>query len=278
MTDIPSTLIEGLYTLAKWFHRGMRSILEWIWLYLLAGAILTVTIVGGLELIGVETGIPYVLVDPMQVVAITAVLGALPAKFIVDWFLSWKYEDVYRVNSELDPMVQLYYVGPQAWEEKTVVEGHTYSDDDDDHHYVRTFSETGDGVEVTGPHRGEMTDVEVETFEQAVKANRGTLRKWANIGQNLYSMFPAIAQGVESAYWRAMSDSTLDKQSLHPDKVKSQVVENVDELVDSIETPDTPDAGDMLEQAADGATDGQLSDVTDATPANNPSSDGGEEQ
>jgi hypothetical protein len=202
----------------------------------------------------------------------------LPAKFIVDWFLSWQYEDVYRVNSVLDPMVKHYYVGPEAWEDKTVTEGDVYSDNDDDHYYVRSFNQTGDGLEVSGPHRGEMTDVEVETFEEAVKANRSTLRKWANIGQNLYSMFPAIAQGVESAYWRAMSDSTLDKQSLHPDTVKSQVVENVDELVDSIETPETPDAEEMLQQATDEATDGELSDVTDATPANSRGDDGGEEQ
>jgi hypothetical protein len=262
--DAPDTFIEGLYTLSQWTKRGVVRLARWVWLYILLGIILATVIIGTLEFFGVSTGIPYVLVDPIQVVAFSTVVGVIPAKLLVDKLLDWKYEDVYRVNSRLDPMVKHWYVGPVAWEEKTVSDGEVYSDDGGDNYYVRHFEQTKDGIEVTGPHRGELNDVELETFENAVEANRGTLRKWANIGKNLFAKFPAIAASVEQAYWQAMANQSLQDLTNHPDAVRSEVVADVDDMVDSIETPESPDAEELMQQAADEATDGALSDVTGA--------------
>ena len=260
-----NALVGALYDLAGWTVNAVRKLASWIWLYLLAGIIIALTIVGLLEFAGINTGVSDSVVDPIIVMAIGCLAAVIPARLVVNYFTQWHSEDVYRVDALKGRLVRHFYVAPAAWDEKTVEDGEVYQDESGNY-YVRSFEQTSDGLVVTGPHRGKMNDVELETWEQAVKANRGTLRKWANIGQNLYAAIPSIAQSIESAYWERMSNDTLDNTAMHPDVARSQVVENVEEMVDSVELPDEPDAEEMMREAADDVTDGAIEEVEQQPP------------
>jgi hypothetical protein len=107
---------------------------------------------------------------------------------------------------------------------------------------------------------GELNDVEVMTERKAIEANRGQLRSWARIGESLYAKLPAIAQAVESAYWRHMADDTLDRTTNHPEEVQSNVVEEVEDLTQSVELPDKPSTEDLAEQKAEDVTGHEMPD------------------
>lgn len=251
--------------LGAWLRGTARAVAEWVWHYALLGTISAVVVLGMLEFAGVRVGfVPPELSDPLQTAAIGFLVAGYPAKLTVNYFLDWKYTDVYRVDSLKDPIVAHYYVSPETWENRETLEGHAYSDESGNK-YVRSVELTDDGIAITGPHRGEKNDVEIETFERAVKANRGTLRQWASIGQNLYSALPSMVQSIESAYWRVMSDDSLQNTAMHPDVVQSQVVEEVEELTDSIETPDEKDLEELIDQ--------QVQEQTGVDPSNLDASD-----
>ncbi|MFC4551790.1 MULTISPECIES: hypothetical protein [Halorussus] len=179
-------------------------------------------------------------------------------------------EDIKNDDGTIDKQLiaEKHKIPKSMWETQlTVTEGKIYWNKIGGYPIVREidYGDDVDGVEVVGPWMGEKTDVEVATSQEAIAANRGQLREWAQAGQQLYAKLPAISQAIESRYWKAMSDDKLDRVAKHSEVVRGSVVEDVEKLTDSLETPDNKDSDDgtsepdrenLSEEVADEAIDG----------------------
>lgn len=170
------------------------------------------------------------------------------------WQPNWEF--VAEVDATEKQILDLWMMTPSTVSDIEMVEGNAYSTRTSGGlcHIVRDFNP--DELTAIGCWMGEKNDVEIMTAREEMKANRGRLRQWAQIGQNLHSKLPSIAQAVESAYWQAMSSDTLDRTANHPDVVRSEVVADVEKLVESIEIPGEnnegePDAEEMMEDAVE---------------------------
>lgn len=145
-------------------------------------------------------------------------------------------------------------IPPEVWDTAEFVDGQPYAAESGAADYfVRKldWDAEEEQLRVWGVWMGEMTDVEIMTKKEAIRANRGQLRHWARIGQGLYAKLPSITQAVEAAYWRYMSDETMDATTTEPGIVRGEVTADVEELVDSIETPEPPSVEDMADEEMD---------------------------
>lgn len=192
----------------------------------------------------------------ITIMALLYVPGNYLAKKLVDKYFEWTYEDVYAVDGEVFG-IKHYYVSEDLWEDKIVEDGQVYTKPENDKRYVRhfDFDEEDEQIRVEGPWMGESDDVDLMTRKSEIAANRGRLRTWAQIGQGLYSKLPSITGAIESAYWTHMSDDTLERKAKHPHVVQSEVTQDVERLVESIEIPDKgegeADAEEMMEEAVE---------------------------
>jgi len=158
--------------------------------------------------------------------------------------------DVMEVDAYRDGMIHgdPVHIPPEVWDAAEFVDGQPYvAESGAADYFVRKLDWDADEeqLRVWGVWMGEMNDVEVMTEKEAIRANRGQLRHWARVGQGLYSKLPSIVQAVESAYWRYLSDETMDASTTEPDIVRSEVTADVEELVESIETPEPVTAEDL---------------------------------
>ena len=193
-----------------------------------------------------------------EVVAVLAIFGALG---LGGWFIvlpmlklsSTPFEILIRLNSTHDSILDAWVMHPVRLAKVSVTEGRaaTASIRGVPVYFVREYNPKT--REAKGTWRGEMNDIELETHVEAMKQNRGKLRRWAQIGQQLYAKFPAIATAVETAYWRAMSDDSIKRKARHPEVIESEVYDSVEMLIDSIELPGEgePDAEEMFDEAAE---------------------------
>lgn len=197
---------------------------------------------------------------------LVVVLSSVAALTIGSWFIvipmlslhSTPFELLIKVNSTHDSILNAWVMHPVRMAKVSVTEGRAYSDTirGIPVYFVREYDP--DTREAEGTWRGESTDVEIETKKQEIEANRGRLRRWARIGMQLHSKLPSIAQSIESSYWKSMSDDDLARQAKHPDVMQSEVIEDVELLVDSMEKPgerddseSKPDAEEMLEEGVE---------------------------
>lgn len=206
--------------------------------------------------------LPTIVWGETELVVISTIFASLGlgAWFIVIPMLrlsSTPIEILFVVNAARDTILDFWIMHPVKMSKVDVTEGKAY------HqtvygipcYFVRNYD--SDSREAEGVWMGESNDIELATAREEIKKNRGRLRHWARIGHQLYASLPAITQAVESSYNKRKSDYSLDKTTTYPDVVKSEVIEDVELLVESIETPeekensDDPDAEEMMEEAVD---------------------------
>lgn len=241
----------GIWTRTKqWFGENLPMILSTS----IAVGVLIVGVTGQIDLpawvVPVSTGYLFV-----------SIPGYFAAAKIVDWLYSPNWVPVQEIDAER-MIARPYAIPPDMWREKTMESGEPFQLRDGSWVVRRLEYDPDTGLTATGADLGELNDVELMTWNKAVQANRGKLRTWARIGQGLYSKLPAIAQAIESAYWRQQADDTLDRTATHPEVVQSNVVEDIEAMTDSIELPDQS-AEEMLEDAAEDAVGEEIPEEWD---------------
>ncbi|WP_367176130.1 hypothetical protein [Haloarcula rubripromontorii] len=150
-------------------------------------------------------------------------------------------------------------VPPEIWDDAEIVDGQPYpAESGAADYFVREldWDAENEKLQITGVWMGEMSDVEVMSKKEAIRANRGQLRHWARIGQGLYAKIPSLIQAIESGYWQYLSDETMDATTSEPEVVRSQVTADVEELVESIEPPEPP----QVEEDYDDLEDADIDD------------------
>ncbi|MGB9932591.1 hypothetical protein [Haloarcula amylolytica] len=188
---------------------------------------------------------------------LVAVLSVLASLGLGGWFIvlpmlsldSTDFEILVKLNSTHDSIIDGWIMHPVRMAKVSVDVGQVYKESvlGVTVYFVRDY-DPSDRI-AKGTWRGEMNDVELETHVQAMEQNRGQLRQWAMIGQQLYAKLPGIAQSIENRYWNDMTKHELEKEAIkHPDIVTSEVTKSVEMLVDSIETPDEADSEEMMEE------------------------------
>jgi len=227
-----------------------------------------------------EIDVPRWTTDVLIAAVVVGPGGYLVGAMIAEWLSDGpRAVDVLEVDAYRDGMVHgdPVRVPPEIWDAKEVVDGQPYAAESGAADYfVRKMEWDSDEeqLRVWGVWMGEMSDVEIMTEKEAIRANRGQLRHWARIGQGLYAKLPSMIQAIESAYWRYISDETMDASTTEPDVVRSEVTADVEELVDSIETPEPVTVEDLREGELPEAD--ELADVDDPEDAPDLGGDGGE--
>jgi hypothetical protein len=219
----------------------------------------------------IPRGLRIVIVTLLGAGLVTALLYfVLDSLGIIDFFVEPDWVDVYEVDSarkvnpqsEPDEFIAHYKVGPEAWEHREIQEGDIYHSDFG-HYSARRISLDGFVMKMKGLWAGEISDIELIADRFKIESLRGKFRTWAVIGQNLYFKLPTIAQAIESEYWQAMTNEDLDDSTLHPDIVRTGIVDEIDIFVDSVETPEVDEVDEMIDEITEDAdTDSPDPDIT----------------
>jgi len=193
------------------------------------------------KLMGVVFGVFLIITIPINSKILDKVMS-LPTNFII----------VADITDRI--MVRSYAIHPDL-EERISLEGkaHSFTSGGSTFHIVREFNPAelhGEGVWM-----GEVSDVELMAKMDNIEANRGRLRTWAKIGQQLYSKIPVIASNIEDDYSREMADVDLEKQVNHPEVVENAIYEEIEELAQSMELPGEKDTEEVVEENLDEAHD-----------------------
>ncbi|QPV64507.1 hypothetical protein I7X12_07815 [Halosimplex litoreum] len=198
--------------------------------------LLVATIIGG----SVLTGLIYIILSGLGLIDFTE----------PEWVDLYEVDEAREISKQNAPDEYLahYKVAPDIWAEREIVEGKPYRSNFG--HWTARFVEFEDGkLYVSGTWAGELTDVELASDRRKIEALRGEIRDWAVVGQNLYSKMVILAQGIESAYWRAMVNEDLEENTLHPEVIRASVVDELDVFVESIEKPgDKQDAQEVVDR------------------------------
>ena len=155
-----------------------------------------------------------------------------------EWVDLYEVDEARKISDQNAPDEAIFHykVAPEIWAERKIIEGKPYHSEFG--HWTARFVEFKDGkLYVSGTWAGECTDVELASDRRKIEALRGEIRDWAVVGQNLYSKMVILAQGIESAYWRAMVNEDLEENTLHPEVIRASVVDELDTFVESIEKP-----------------------------------------
>lgn len=172
-------------------------------------------------------------------VGIVLIPSWVVASLVVDWLV----EDTRIRVVALDALTDYYMpwdVPQQAWEEAEIIGGKPYrSDEVPGVIFVRDLRINDGQLEVLAPWEGELNDVEVKSYKEAIEANRGKNREWAEIGQTLYASHKQVVSNIKSEMVRKYADDSME--ALHGEDIKSIVqdssIERASKLADSIETP-----------------------------------------
>lgn len=193
----------------------------------------------------IDYSFPPWLIDILIAYAFMFIPVWLIASRIVTWLVTDDRLVVAEIDAEKDWQLRIYLVSPEAWKDKDVIEGQAYQTQDGIW-IVRSIEQTKSGISIKGPWMGEKTDTALATAQKEIRANRGQLRQWAQIGQSLYSGFPAIVQSVTASVWRKHSDDIMvaEEGEDMANIVQNEVVQDAQRLVDSIETPDMESSND----------------------------------
>lgn len=228
------------------------------------GVIPTETLLGIIDAIPtswdeIPRGFRIVIVTLAGATLVTAILYfVLDSLGIIDFFVEPDWVDVYEVDaarkvnpeSEPDEYIAHYKVGPKAWEHRDIDEGDIYHSDFG-HYSARQVTLEGFVMKLKGLWAGEISDIDMISDRFKIEAARGKMRTWSVIGQNLYFKLPTIVQAIESEYWQAMTNEDLDDSTLHPDIVRTGIVDEIDIFVDSVETPEADEVEEMIDDITD---------------------------
>lgn len=164
----------------------------------------------------------------------------------IDWLTEPNWVDLYEVDEARptspqtppDEFIAHWKVAPKIFKRKIIEAGLPYESDHG--HWTAqkvTHDKANNVIRLEGVWAGEYTDVELAGDRWKLEAQRQKTRKWAIVGQNLYHKLIIITEELESAYWRALDNEELDERTLNPDIVRSSVVDEVDQYVESIDVP-----------------------------------------
>jgi hypothetical protein len=207
--------------------------------------------------------VPKIVWGETELVVAGSVLGTL---LISSWFIilpmmklnSQRFDLLVKINAEHDQIMDIWLMHPSRTSKIEVEDGSAYQRilRGVSCYFVRDYDSNKKIAE--GVWMGESNDVELMTAREEIRKNRGRLRRWAQIGHQLYSSLPAISQSIESDYWRSMTDDSIDRIAAKPDVVSDSVVSEVEQLVESVERPDEADAEEIAEERVQETVDGNI--------------------
>lgn len=128
--DTPNDEPGTLEKLGGAFKSAGLWVLGWFKAYLLALILLSITIVGLLEFVGISTGVPNALSNYVVYFAFGNLIGVLPAIGIYYWLVHRRgipLRDVYSATGDTGA----YLIPPERWEEITVEAPHSINENGD---------------------------------------------------------------------------------------------------------------------------------------------------
>jgi hypothetical protein len=260
---------------ASWADRATTIAVAYKWQIT---AILTVTIA---LLAESQVGLPTWESIPREVkiaavyAPATAVVSYIPAKAVVDRFLT---NDKVRVNEidagrggDEDPrkmgVARSWDVPPGIWEDRETIEGAAYLNFDNEYN-VQRLEWDGETLEIWGPWKGEMDDVELETYYHALSETQGRQRFWMQAGKALKMRLPSWLRSMEQSITERVTRMTMDMSTDSLEIYQDEVVEKAQSMTDSVEVPEgyysaefAEEVEEEIENRVDEATGGAMSEI-----------------
>lgn len=204
-------------------------------------------VVGFILVFGGYIDVPDWSRDVVISVAVGGTIGYLAAGKVWGWIKQpVDYMQIIEVDAATETFRQ-WFVPPEWWERrKNKADGSPYLYDGDKYG-VRDLIVDQEQERIIinkGLWKSEATDLELETHKQAVYETRGRMRSWARRGRILYLRMGSIAESIASRYWQAMADKDMQKKQEFPEKIKSELDEELGNIRDELD----PKNKDQIEQ------------------------------
>jgi len=167
----------------------------------------------------------------------SVIVGYLPADWMYKKHFSPECERLNEVDALRD-INRTHDVPQEVWDEKReVVDGELHINNDGEY-VCRRVEWTGEKLKLWCNWRGEATDTELMTFENALEETQGRQRFWMQVGKTLKAKMPFYLRSLEQSITEKVARKTIEKSTDTLDLYEDEVVENAEITVDSIDVPD----------------------------------------